>query len=119
MLAQSIPIRTEETPLRKSRVLAVGDAACLGDGFTGEGIYNALRSSHIAAESIVNALAASDYDLIDYELRVCEEIYEDIKRSLTFSKIFFSYPMFFYKLLKTNERFFRLCCQVLRGQKEI
>ena len=69
LMAQSIPVRTEETPFCSHRVLAIGDAACLGDGFTGEGIYNALRSSHIAAESIVSALEVSNYDFKDYELK--------------------------------------------------
>ena len=116
--AQSIPVRTENTPVCSRRILAVGDAACLGDGFSGEGIYNALRSSRIAAESIENALKSSSYGFEDYHRKIIDEIYEDIKISLTFSRIFFSYPIFFYKLLKTNDKFFNLCCQVLRGEKK-
>jgi flavin-dependent dehydrogenase len=116
--AQSIPVRTENTPVCSYRLLAVGDAACLGDGFSGEGIYNALRSSKIAAESIENALKSSHYGFEDYHQKIIDEIYEDIRISLAFSRIFFSYPMFFYKLLKTNEKFFKLCCKVLRGEKK-
>jgi geranylgeranyl reductase family protein len=116
--AQSIPVRTENTPICSYRILAVGDAACLGDGFSGEGIYNALGSSRIAAESIEHALKSSIYNFEDYHQKIVDEIYKDIKISLTFSRIFFSYPMFFYKLLKTNDKFFNLCCQVLRGKKK-
>jgi len=116
--AQSIPVRTEDTPVCSYRVLAVGDAACLGDGFTGEGIYNSLKSSHMAAESIDNALRTSRFDFPDYRQRIWEDIYEDIKISLRFSKVFFSFPIFFYKLFRTDERFFRLCCRVLRGEKK-
>jgi geranylgeranyl reductase family protein len=117
IMAQSIPVRTEDTPLCGNRVLAVGDAAGLGDGFTGEGIYNALRSSHIAVGSIRDALSSSEYGFEDYDSRIRDEIYQDIKISLSFSRIFFSYPLFFYKLLKTNEKFFTLCCRVLRGER--
>jgi geranylgeranyl reductase family protein len=118
VMAQCIPIRKEETPLCRERVLLIGDAACLGDAFTGEGLYNAFRSSHYAFKSILAALKKSEYSFKDYREAVIEEIYSDIKMSLTFSRIFFTYPLFFYKLLKTNDKFFRLCCEVLRGSKK-
>jgi geranylgeranyl reductase family protein len=118
VMAQCIPIRKEETPLCGERVLLVGDAACLGDAFTGEGLYNSFRSSHLALESIVAALKRSEYSFKGYREAVIEDIYRDIKISLTFSRIFFTYPLFFYKLLKTNDKFFGLCCEVLRGSKK-
>ncbi|MCK5567979.1 MAG: NAD(P)/FAD-dependent oxidoreductase, partial [Actinomycetia bacterium] len=117
IMAQCIPIRTENTPLCRERILLIGDAACLGDGFTGEGLYNAFRSSHAALEGIVSALKRSEFSFKDYRESVKNSIYPDIKGSLTFSRIFFTYPLFFYKLLKTNDRFFKLCCKVLKGSK--
>ena len=118
ILAQCIPIRKEDTPLCRERVLLIGDAACLGDAFTGEGLYNSFRSSHQALKSIMAALKRSEYSFKDYREAIIEDIYRDIKISLTFSRIFFTYPLFFYKLLKTNDKFFRLCCEVLRGSKK-
>jgi len=118
VMAQCIPIRKEETPLCRERVLLIGDAACLGDAFTGEGLYNSFRSSHHASKSIIAALKRSEYSFKDYREAVIEDIYRDIKISLTFSRIFFTYPLFFYKLLKTNDKFFRLCCEVIRGSKK-
>ena len=118
VMAQCIPIRKEETPLCRDRVLLIGDAACLGDAFTGEGLYNSFRSSHYALKSIVIALKRSEYSFNDYRDAIIEDIYRDIKMSLTFSRIFFTYPLFFYKLLKTNDKFFRLCCEVLSGSKK-
>ena len=118
IMAQCIPIRTENTPLCGERVLLIGDAACLGDGFTGEGLYNAFRSSHTALESIISALKRSEFSFKDYRESITCSIYRDIKISLTFSRIFFTYPLFFYKLLKTNDRFFKLCCEVLKGSKK-
>ena len=118
VMAQCIPIRLEDTPVHADRVILIGDAACLGDGFTGEGLYNAFKSSHLACRSIKDALRSSNYSLNDYAGVIDSEIYKDIKVSIAFSRIFYAYPMFFYKLLKSNERFFRLCCQVLRGDKK-
>lgn len=118
LLAQCIPVRSEDTPVCGHRVVALGDAAGLGDGFTGEGIYNAVKSSHIAAESIERALKGSGYDFIDYRENIDRDIYNDIRMSLGFSRVFFSYPLFFYKLLRANERFFDICCQVMRGKRE-
>ncbi len=118
IMAQCIPIRKENTPLCRERILLIGDAACLGDGFTGEGLYNAFRSSHAALDSIVSALKRFEFSFKDYRESVNNSIYRDIKNSLTFSRIFFTYPLFFYKLLKTNDRFFKLCCEVIRGSKK-
>ncbi|HAJ95207.1 MAG TPA: hypothetical protein DCP02_03135 [Actinobacteria bacterium] len=118
MMAQCIPIKSEDTPAHTDRVILIGDAACLGDGFTGEGLYNAFKSSHLALRSIKDALKSSNYSFNDYAGAVDSDIYKDIKISIAFSRIFYAYPMFFYKLLKSNERFFRLCCQVLRGDKK-
>lgn len=118
MMAQCIPIRSKDTPLHTERVILVGDAASLGDGFTGEGLYNAFKSAHLACRSIKDALRSSNYSLDDYAGAIDSDIYKDIRISIAFAKIFYAYPMFFYKLLKSDERFFRLCCQVLRGDKK-
>ncbi|MBN2073574.1 MAG: geranylgeranyl reductase family protein, partial [Actinobacteria bacterium] len=84
IMAQSIPIRRQDTLLNQHRVLTVGDAACLGDGFTGEGLYNGLRSSIIASKAIKNALKFSRFDFDGYAEDVEREIYSDIKISLRF-----------------------------------
>ena len=117
-MAQCIPVREEETPLCAYRVLAIGDAACLGDGFSGEGLYNSFKSSIIASESIKKSLNSSNYYFKDYRDMIIDDIFRDIKISLFFSRVFFTYPLFFYKLLKNNDRFFSLCCKVMRGERE-
>jgi menaquinone-9 beta-reductase len=45
---------------REGGVLLVGDAAGFYDPFTGEGIFTALRSAELAAETITGALRAGD-----------------------------------------------------------
>ncbi len=118
ILAQSIPVREEDTPLCGYRVLAIGDAACLGDGFSGEGLYNSFKSSIIASESIKKSLNSSNYYFKDYRNMIIDDIFREIKISLFFSRVFFTYPLFFYKLMKNNDRFFKLCCKVMRGERK-
>jgi menaquinone-9 beta-reductase len=52
-LAWPIPARVDSATLSKGRVLLVGDAACLTDPMTGEGIGQALLSGVLAAEAII------------------------------------------------------------------
>jgi flavin-dependent dehydrogenase len=115
--AHFIPVRSDKTFLCDYRVLTVGDAAGLGDGFTGEGLHNAFLSSIIAAESIQNAFSACNFNFIDYHDRISRDIYSNIRYSLIISKIFFSSPYFYYKLIKNNDNLFNACARILRGEK--
>jgi len=115
--AQCIPIRNENTPICNYRVLNIGDAACLGDGFTGEGLYNSLKSAIFAVDSIKNCLKTSNYYFKDYRERMEGDIFKDIKMSLLFSKVFYMAPLFFYRIIKKNDNAFNTCCRILRGEK--
>ncbi|HEV8471332.1 MAG TPA: NAD(P)/FAD-dependent oxidoreductase [Methylomirabilota bacterium] len=54
------PLAYRVTPPREGGVLFVGDAAGFYDPFTGEGLFTALRSAELAAETIAAALRAGD-----------------------------------------------------------
>ena len=54
------PLAYRVTPPREGGVLFVGDAAGFYDPFTGEGIFTALRSAELAADTLVAALRAGD-----------------------------------------------------------
>jgi flavin-dependent dehydrogenase len=115
--AQYIPVGDYKTPVCDYRVLTVGDAACVGDGFTGEGLYNSFKSSFIASDCITAALTSSIFDFKDYESKIRDNIFKDIKISLMFTKIFFDSLLFFYKLIKNNDNYFSACCKILRGDR--
>lgn len=115
--AQHIPVGDYKTPVCGYRVLTVGDAACVGDGFTGEGLYNSFKSSFIASDSIAAALTSSIFNFKDYESKIRDNIFKDIKISLMFTKIFFDSLLFFYKLIKNNDNYFSACCKILRGDR--
>lgn len=115
--AHGIPVRNKSTPLSSYRTINIGDAAGIGDGFTGEGLYNCLRSSFIAYENICYALKQSDFSFNGYIETINREIHQDIEASLIFTKIFYGSLKFFYKLLKSRENLFNSCCKILRGEK--
>jgi geranylgeranyl reductase family len=117
ILAHGIPVRKNDTPYCGRRVLAVGDAACFADGFTGEGLYNAMKSSIIAAECIKNSLKKSDFAFSDYFKLIEADICKDIKISLMLTKVFYSSVFLFYNLLKKNDNYFYACCRILRGER--
>src|SRR2546422_964517 len=54
------PLAYRVTPPREGGVLFVGDAAGFYDPFTGEGIFTALRSAELAADTLVAVLRAGD-----------------------------------------------------------
>jgi flavin-dependent dehydrogenase len=117
ILAHGIPVRKNDTPYCGRRVLAVGDAACFGDGFTGEGLYNAIKSSIIAADCIKNSLKNSDFTFSDYFRLIEADICRDIKISLMLTRVFYSSVFLFYNLLKKNDNYFYACCRILRGER--
>jgi flavin-dependent dehydrogenase len=117
ILAHGIPVRKNDTPYCGHRVLAVGDAACFGDGFTGEGLYNAIKSSIIAADCIKNSLQKSQFSFSDYFKLIEADICKDIKISLMLTKVFYSSVFLFYNLLKKNDNYFNACCRILRGER--
>ena len=116
--AHFIPVRSDKTFLCDYRVLSVGDAAGLGDAFTGEGIHNALLSSIIASDSISSAFSGFNFNFSDYREKINSDIYANIKNSMLISKIFFSSPYFYYKLIKSNDNLFNSCAKILRGEKK-
>ena len=54
------PLAHRVDPPRAGGVLLVGDAAGFYDPFTGEGVFTALRSAELAAETIARALRSGD-----------------------------------------------------------
>ena len=115
--AHGIPVRNNDTPFCSHRLLAVGDAACFGDGFTGEGLYNAAKSALYASESIKNSLKNSDFSFNDYYSNISNDIARDIKISLFLNSVFYGSFSFFYRFIEKNEGYFNAACRFLRGEK--
>lgn len=68
-----LPLGSKRRILSGDNYMLVGDAACLVDPLTGEGIGNAVYSGYIAAEQAEKCLKANDFSeafMKDYDTRV-------------------------------------------------
>lgn len=80
--ADSLPIGGENVQIFGNRFLLIGDAACLVDPFTGEGIGNALLSGEIASKVIKECLEKNDFtanELINYERLINKRLKSEFK----------------------------------------
>ena len=105
----------ESGGLVSGRALLVGDAGHLVDPLFGEGIYYAIRSGQLAAESILNQVNDRRCSLADYDVVVRREIYEEFRVAARMASILYSYPRFCHRLMPRYEHIVRLYYDVLRG----
>ncbi|MEV4544904.1 geranylgeranyl reductase family protein [Micromonospora echinaurantiaca] len=99
--------RTEDSPLRRGRVLVVGDAAGLLEPWSREGISYALRSGELAGA----AVAAGDP--AGYERAVAERLVPSMRAGHRLLDVFSRRPDVFHALLATPSgwRMFVRFCQ--------
>jgi geranylgeranyl reductase family protein len=112
-----MPVRKSNTPLSFERILLVGDAAGLIDPLTGEGIYYALKSAHMAASAIAGFLEGKTPDLKEYERCIDRELMPELKAARTIQKMNSAAPRIFFYYLNENDRFWKAFCGLLRGER--
>lgn len=105
----------ESGGLVNGRALLVGDAAHLVDPLFGEGIYYAVRSGQLAAESILSQVNDRRRSLADYEEAVRREIYEEFRVAARMASIIYSYPYLCHRLLSRYQHIVMLYYDMLRG----
>ena len=98
--------REPGSPLRKGRVLVVGDAAGLLEPFTREGISFALRSGRMAGEAAAKAAARAgepeaDGELAGYERAVGAELLPEMAAGTALLAAFSRHPLAFHAGLAT------------------
>jgi len=93
-----LPLAMERQPLSGDQFMLTGDAACLIDPFSGEGIGNALYSGMLAAAAIKEALAANDFSAAflknAYDDVVYKRLGDELKISATLQRLC-KYPWLF------------------------
>jgi len=107
----------ESVGLVSGKALLVGDAAHLIDPLFGEGIYYAVRSGQLAAESILKQVHDQRRSLADYEGAVRREIYEEFRVAARMASIVYSYPRLCHRLLSRYQNIVMLYYDVLRGRE--
>ncbi|MEV2242357.1 geranylgeranyl reductase family protein [Micromonospora sp. NPDC049891] len=87
--------RTDDSPLRRGRVLVAGDAAGLLEPWTREGISYALRSGELAGAAVADA------DLAGYERSVTERLVPAMRAGHRLLDVFSRRPAVCHTLLAT------------------
>jgi flavin-dependent dehydrogenase len=102
--------RRAEAPLRKGRVLLVGDAAGLLEPWTREGISYALRSGGWAGE--VAARAQHPADLSEYDRQVERHLAPEMAAGRRLLRVFARHPRLMHAAMATplGWRAFELYC---------
>jgi geranylgeranyl reductase family protein len=86
--AWPIPARVTTATLSSGRVLFVGDAACVTDTLTGEGIGQALLSGQLAGQAIVvTGNREASIARRNYEKLMKQHLFADHRMSVTLGKI--------------------------------
>ncbi len=101
-------------PIRTARALLVGDAGALVDPALGEGIYYAVRSGQLAAETLAKALR--DRGRLDaYDARLEAEVYPEFRAAQKIGFLMYAFPETGYELFAGRPRFADAYFAVLRG----
>ncbi len=112
-----LPMRVPGEPLVFGRTLLVGDAAGLIDPVVGEGIYYALRSGQLAAETIADAARRGDDRLADYERKIDQLIQPDLQVSKSLLRMLDWAPSFWIpRALKQSSSFWKYFCSIYTGE---
>jgi len=113
-----VPTRTRGEPITADRVIFIGDAAGLVDPMTGEGIYYAIRSALIAAETIKTAIKSRDNNLITYQQRIDQELQPEFQVARTLLFLLDLAPAYWVpRLMNETHPFWHYFHQIFMGEK--
>ncbi len=109
-----IPFCKDSGPMNTRRVCLIGDSAHLVDPFSGEGIYYAVLSAAIAAETVFEELQEKGRLSQRYTKEVKKRITKDYGYARWCFDIFYASPSFFYKKAKVIRALTRLSNKEIR-----
>jgi len=112
-----LPVRTKKALFHSGRALVAGDAAGLTDALTGEGIYWAVKSGQMAAETIRESIDRNVSDLASYTARINDEIMPEMLEGKNICALFNALPLRVHHWVRDSERVWRAFGKVLRGER--
>jgi geranylgeranyl reductase family protein len=101
--------------LNSGRIVLAGDAAELVDAMTGEGIYYALRSGHLAAEAVGRFLE-SNTTLDGYSTLIHDEIGRELHHARFCARLLFGWPRLCYHALFRNALVCEWLIKIMTGK---
>jgi flavin-dependent dehydrogenase len=111
-----MPTCTKGRLIWQDKALLLGDAAGLADPLTGEGIYNAIRSAHLAAPVIEGCLVRGKAELQDYQQMVEREVMSELRIARTLSKFFVRFPHLAFGTLNRGDELWKALCGLMLGE---
>lgn len=113
-----LPIRVANERIVYDRAVLIGDAAGLIDPMSGEGIYFAVRSGQLAAETILDAIQTGKPDLSRYQHLVDNEIQPDLQMAKSLLRIFNHAPSFWVRdVIGRSNMFWNYYCRMIIGER--
>jgi geranylgeranyl reductase family protein len=110
-----LPVRVPGSPIARTSVAVVGDAAGLVDPLSGEGIHMAFASARLAADSALRVLGGSAAGMEVYQQAVDAQLQPELNVSRQLQEIFNFAPPPFILLMRQNRRFWHFFCYLIRG----
>jgi geranylgeranyl reductase family protein len=110
-----LPLRRDGAPLFRGGAMLAGDAACLVDPLSGEGIWAAFVSGRLAAGEARRYLSGDVRDLGGYQRALDAEMRDEILASRRLQAILQRLPSFSVLMLKYNSTFWRYMTEIIRG----
>jgi geranylgeranyl reductase family protein len=111
-----LPLRRDDAPVVRGPAMLAGDAACLVDPLSGEGIWAAFVSGRIAAEEARRYLAGDVESLEGYGRALRNVMNEEILTSRRLQAVFQRLPSVSIMMLKYNRAFWRYLTEIIRGE---
>jgi flavin-dependent dehydrogenase len=113
-----IPVRVKNSRFHNGRVLVAGDAAGLTDPLTGEGIYYAVRSGQLAAESCAGFLEGRSSSMESYTSAVNDELMKELLEANRIKYLFNTVPGKIHSFVRDSDRGWRAFGKILRGERD-
>jgi geranylgeranyl reductase family protein len=111
-----LPLRRDGAPVVRGGAMLAGDAACLVDPLSGEGIWAAFVSGRLAAREATRFLAGEVRDLAGYQRALDAKMRDEILASRRLQAILQRLPSLSVLMLKYNNRFWRYMTEIIRGE---
>lgn len=115
-LAHPLPYRLRYVPPMRGRALFTGDAAGFMDAFSAEGIYSAIRSGQLAAETLVSVVQRRT-SLSAYTNRFHQEFWPSLKSALKMGLLFYPWAGFWSQFFTRNQTLLEDYLDVAMGEK--
>jgi geranylgeranyl reductase family protein len=112
-----IPVRTKKSTFHRGNVMVTGDAAGLSDPLTGEGIYYAIRSGKLAAQSCIDFLSGKTGNLDEYSDRINGELMTELLEANNVKHVFNAFPGKIHRFVRDSDRAWRAFGKVLKGER--